>query len=381
MATNDPFRPATTTQATTNGGPVETTVHRETFSAPVQPHTHSLGEAHAVAVPAHATAHPRISWGAIFAGAVMALVAQLAFSLLGLGLGASAANPYADNPVGGLGTGAAIWTLLSVLISLFTGGYVAGRLAGMPRAQDSMLHGLVTFGLTSLLGFYLLTSGVGKLIGGAGSLVSSVVSSAGQAAAGAAPGLVDAAKDKLQDAGFDVSDIQGQLDQLLRQTGKTELQPENLQARGQNAVDQAQGAAGSAVQNPNAAGTDVKGLVSKLFGQNKDVVNAADRDALVNVIMSRTGKTRPEAEQIVNNYQQTYEQTKAKAQQVAAETKEKAKAAADVARKGAAKGGLAASLALVLGALAAAMGGRRATPRGELGVVTPTTLAATPYPH
>ena len=289
-----------------------------------------------------------------------------------LGIGASAANPYSDNPVGGLGTGAAIYTLLSVLISLFTGGYVAGRLAGMPRAQDSMLHGLVTFGLTSLLGFYLLTSGIGKLIGGAGSLVSSVVSSAGQAASNAAPGLMDTAKAKLQDSGFDVSDIQGQLDQLLRQTGKPELQPENLQNRAQNAADQAQGAAQGAAQNPNAAGTDVKGLVSRLFGQNKDVANAADRDALVNVIMSRTGKSRPEAEQIVNNYQQTFEQTRAKAQQLAAETKEKAKAAADAARKGAAKGGLASSLALLLGALAAAMGGRKATPRDlSLGVTTP----------
>ena len=245
-----------------------------------------------------------------------------------------------------------------------------------------MLHGLVTFGLTSLLGFYLLTSGVGKILGGAGSLVAGVVRSAGQAASNAAPGLVDAAKAKLQDSGFDVSDIQGQLDQLLRQTGKPELSPENLQARGQDAANQAQGAARGAAQNPNAAGTDVKSLVSKLFGQNRDVVNAADRDALVNVIMSRTGKTRPEAEQIVNNYQQTYEQTRAKAQQVAAETKEKALAAADATRQGAAKGGLAASLALVLGALAAALGGRSATPREELGVVTTTNAAGTkPYPH
>lgn len=350
------------TTATTTG--TTTAVHHDHGTVP-------LGDAH-VAVPAHAAAHPRISWGAIFAGVVMALVAQLAFSLLGLGLGASAANPYSDNPVGGLGFGAAIYTLLSVLISLFTGGYVAGRLAGMPRSQDSMLHGLVTFGLTSLLGFYLLTSGIGRLIGGAGSLVSSVVSSAGQAASNAAPGLMDAAKAKLADSGFDVSDIQGQLDQLLRQTGKAELQPENLQNRAQSAADQAQGTAQGAAQNPNAAGTDVKGLVNRLFGQNKDVVNAADRDALINVIMSRTGKSRPEAEQIVNNYQQTFEQTKAKAQQLAAETKEKAKAAADAARKGAAKGGLASSLALLLGALAAAMGGRNATPRDlSLGVTTP----------
>ncbi len=323
------------------------------------------------ALPAHPHAHSRISWGAIFAGAVMALVAQLAFSLLGLGLGASAAHPYSDNPVGGLGVGAAIWTLLSVLISLFTGGYVAARLAAMPRKQDSMLHGLVTFGLTSLLGFYLLTSGLGSLIGGAGSLVSSVVSKATSAASNAAPGLTDAAKDKLQQSGFDTSDIQGQVDQLLRQTGMPALQPENLQARAQNAAGQAQGTAQNAAQDPNAANTDIKGLVNKVFGDNQDVADQAkSREALVNVIMSRTGKSRPEAEQIVNHYQQTYEQAKAKAAQLADEAKQKALAAADVARKGAAKGGLAASLALLLGAIAAAIGGRSAAPRETIEVVT-----------
>ncbi len=314
------------------------------------------------AAPVAAAAHVRISWGAILAGVVMALVSQLAFSLLGLGIGASAANPYADNPVGGLGTGAAIWTLLSVLISLFTGGYVAGRLAGMPRAQDAMLHGLVTFGLTSLLGFYLLTSGIGRVIGGAGSLVSSVVSSAGQAAAGAAPALADKAKDVLRDNGFDLTDVQGQVETLLRQTGKPELQPDALQSRAQGAADQAQGAAASAAQNPNAATADIKGMLGRLFNQNSDVVNAADRDALVNVISARTGKSRAEAEQIVNNYQQAYEQARAKAKQLAEDAKQKALAAADAARKGAATGGLAASLALLLGAIAAAFGGRAATP-------------------
>ncbi len=361
MANNDNLR----TTAPTNGG-----TYRETVTTPVHE------TEYAVPAASHAHAHSRISWGAIFAGAVMALVTQLAFSLLGLGLGASAANPYSDSPVGGLGIGAAIWTLLSVLISLFTGGYVAGRLAGMPRTQDSILHGLVTFGLTSLLGFYLLTSGIGKVIGGAGSLVSSVVSSASHAVGDAAPGLMDSAKDKLKDSGIDTSNIQGQLDQLLRQTGKPALQPENLQARAQNAGDQAQGAAQNAAQDPNAANVDIKGLVNKVFGQNQDVANAADRDALINVIMSRTGKSRPEAEQIVNNYQQTYEQAKAKAQQVAQEAKDKGLAAADAARKGAAKGGLAASLALLLGAIAAAIGGRTATPR-DMDDVTSTRALRT----
>jgi hypothetical protein len=339
MATNDPL------PAVTRSGPSQTTAHRDTLIEP----TPRIG------------GHQRISWGAIFAGVVIALVCQLAFALLGLAIGASAFNPY-DTPGGGFGVGAAIWTLLSVLVSLFVGGYVAGRLAGVPRPHDAILHGLVTFGLTSLIGFYLLTTGIGTIIGGAGSLVSSVVSSAGQAAASTAPGMVDAAKSKLQESGVDTSNIQAQVNQLLQETGKPELQPGNLQARAQNAGGQAQNAA----QNP----TDVKGLVDRLFGQNQDVAKAADRDALINVIMSRTGKSRSEAEQIVNNYQQTFEQAQAKAQQAAEDAKQKALAAADAARKGAAKGGLAAFFALLLGALAAAFGGRTGTPK----IIVDTTV-------
>jgi ElaB/YqjD/DUF883 family membrane-anchored ribosome-binding protein len=250
------------------------------------------------------------------------------------------------------------------------GGHVAGRLAGFPRKQDGMLHGLVAFGLTTLIGFYLLTSGLGQVIGGAGSLVSSVVNAAGKGAASAAPGLVDSAKQKLQEGGADLSAIQDQVDQLLRETGKPQLQPENLQNRAQGAVDQAQNTA----QNP----ADLKDMVSRVFGQNGDVVKAADRDALINVIMSRTGKSRPEAEQIVNSYQQTFQHAKEKAQQLADQAKAKAMEAADAARKGAAQGALASTAALLLGALAAGLGGRVGTPREMVGATADSTRA---FPH
>ena len=162
------------------------------------------------------------------------------------------------------------------------------------------------------------------------------------------------------------------MDQLLRQTGMPALQPENLQARAQNAGDQAQGAAQNAAQDPNAANTDIKGLVNKVFGQNQDVADQAkNREALVNVIMSRTGKSRPEAEQIVNNYQQTYEQAKAKAQQLKEEAKQKGIGRCGRRPQGCRQGRvLAASLALLLGAIAAAIGGRAATPHDMVEVTT-----------
>lgn len=134
-------------------------------------------------------AYKRTSWGAIFAGTVVVLATQLLLSMLGIGIGASTINPLTEqNPVSGLGTGAAIWFGISTLISLFLGGWVAGRLAGVPLKTDSMLHGLLTWGLSTLLTFYLLTSAIGGLLGGTARAVGGVASTATQGAATAASG-------------------------------------------------------------------------------------------------------------------------------------------------------------------------------------------------
>jgi hypothetical protein len=74
----------------------------------------------------------RISWGAIFAGAIIALATQLVLTLIGTAVGLATLNPATgENPSGTtLGIGAGVWLVISSLVSLFLGGYVAGRLGG-----------------------------------------------------------------------------------------------------------------------------------------------------------------------------------------------------------------------------------------------------------
>jgi hypothetical protein len=109
----------------------------------------------------------RISWGAVFAGAVVALVAQLLFTMPGLAIGLTIIEPLTGRtPWPGIGIGAGIWWIVSALISLFLGGWTAGRLAGMPLRQDAILHGIVAWGLIALITFYLVITGVGAVIGG-----------------------------------------------------------------------------------------------------------------------------------------------------------------------------------------------------------------------
>jgi hypothetical protein len=106
------------------------------------PHSDSINRGY---VGATASITKRISWGAVFAGAVLALVIQLSLSLLGLGVGLGTIDPLQEqNPMSGIGIGAGIWWLVSSLASIYIGATVAGRLAGMPRRTDGLLHGLLT---------------------------------------------------------------------------------------------------------------------------------------------------------------------------------------------------------------------------------------------
>lgn len=117
----------------------------------------------------------RISWGAIFAGVVVALAVQLLLSTLGLGIGAAILDPASPGDPGAWSIGAGVWWVITGLISLFVGGWVAGHLATNPDRRDGALHGLVTWGLATLVGVWLLTTTVGALTAGAWQVVATGV--------------------------------------------------------------------------------------------------------------------------------------------------------------------------------------------------------------
>jgi hypothetical protein len=106
----------------------------------------------------------RISWGAIFAGTFVAVIVQITLSLLGLAIGLGVINPgQGENLTESLGTGAAIWWIVSTLIALFIGGWVAAHFAGVVRHLDGALHGLVTWSLAMLIVFMMIGSTVSAI--------------------------------------------------------------------------------------------------------------------------------------------------------------------------------------------------------------------------
>lgn len=314
-------------------------------------------------VPPVVGAIKRISWGAVFAGLVVALVLQLALSLLGFGIGVGTIEPtQEENPMSGLGTGALIWWIVSMLISLFAGGWVAGRLAGMPTTADSILHGIVTWSLFTLVTFYMLTTAVGSIISGVGGVVGQTLSLAGRGVAAVAPEVAGVVQNELEERGITTDMLKQEARQILKQTGKPELQPEALEREAQRAGQTAQGAAGEAAADPQSAGSTFDEVMDQLYGRGQEVASAADREAAVNIIMKRTGKSRAEANEIVDSWVQTYEQAKQQYKETRAEVGQRARTVGEDVASAVSKAAIYAFFGLLLGAIAAAIGGKLGEP-------------------
>lgn len=106
---------------------------------------------------------PVIRWGAVLAGVSVGISVQLVLTLLGIASGLSLSSV---TTVEGPATGALIWAGLSMLIAALIGAYVAGRMSGLKRKMDGVLHGVVSWAVTTLLFVFLATSAGGSLLSG-----------------------------------------------------------------------------------------------------------------------------------------------------------------------------------------------------------------------
>ena len=253
------------------------------------------------------------SWGAIVAGACVAASVSLFLLCLGAGLGFASVSPWPGHGVSTMtfAMTTAIWLIVMQWVSAALGGYVAGRLRTRWIGTHThevffrdTAHGLVTWALATLVVASVLASSVASLIGG------------GVHAAGTVAG-----------AGVDsmaASGISYNIDRLFRASGDSS-----------GGVSDYRSEATHIVANVLTTGS----------------LSPADRTYLATLIAQKTGVSREEAQNRVDD-----------AAAGALDVQAKAKEAADTARKTAAEASIFTALAMLIGAfiasVSAALGGR-----------------------
>jgi hypothetical protein len=133
--------------------------------------------------------HDQVRWGPIIAGLVVALSTQLVLSALGVAVGAGSIGdsgaPRTD--AGGVGVNIGIWSIISLLISLFAGGWTAARTAGRMSRNTALLNGAILWASTLALSAWLLSSGVSGAFGVAASNAGNVINQVTQTNPNAVP--------------------------------------------------------------------------------------------------------------------------------------------------------------------------------------------------
>lgn len=308
----------------------------------------------------------RISWSSVFAGVLIAIVIQICLSLLGIGIGLSTIDPKTEaDPAKGLGMGSAIWYILTSLIALYAGGWIAGRLAPARRIFDGIIHGILTWSLITLITLYFLTTTIGNILGGVSRLVGNTLGVVGNIAGKGIEAAAPAVKDEMQNQGIDFSNIKQEAKKLLRQTGKSVLQPKALSKQADAAGNQISNTAGDIGENPQQADSEIDGMIDRLLNRGKGVASEVDKEAVVNVIVARTGKSRAEASQIADNWIATSKQAAAQLEQTKQQAEAKAREIADKAAKAASTAAILTFIGLSLGAVVAGFGAKKGTDSKE----------------
>jgi hypothetical protein len=284
-----------------------------------------------------------ISWRAIFAGTLTVLSVLLVLNLIGMAIGLSAIEPTEEaNPLSGLGTGTIIWWILSNLIALFAGGYVAARVGVSFTTKSGIIQGIMTWALFTIVSAWLLTSVIGSIISGVGNLVGSVLSTTGKVVGNT---VGPAIQNQMQNMDVSWEQAKNEFESLLEDSNKQALDPDNLQSEANQITSQAN------------AGADVDQVFNRARNTANQTFEALDKEALVNIIMERTNMTRAEAEQRVDRVISQYEEARTRVNQFLQNAGETAKKQAGNVANAVAKASLYLSISLILGIIAAGLGG------------------------
>jgi hypothetical protein len=278
----------------------------------------------------------RVSWGAIFAGFFVTLVVQIMLTLLGAAIGIASLEPFREPHSGQkVAIASGIWLLVSGLISIWIGACVAGRLCGGPRRADGLIHGIVTWSVSTCATLALLATTVGAVIGGTAALL------------GGALELGNLTKNEATTA-----PLQEQVKNLFPQNGSSSLPPTGRIEQGAQKPPGEPTAQQQSTKLSDLAQKDpqLSAALSEMQKKGGSSQATEEKDKVVNTLKSQYNTDEQQASAMIQQWEQ-------ESPQRGQQTEQKVEQAATAATRGLASGALWGFIALTLGLLFAAWGG------------------------
>jgi hypothetical protein len=312
----------------------------------------------------------RISWGAIFAGALTAIVVAFLLNLLGLGIGLTTIDPMTETkPFEGLGTGTLIWWGISNLAALFIGGMVAGRMSGLPANSDGGLHGFLAWALYLIISFYLVTSTIGGIFNGMASAASSIFTQSD--ASKIAQALQNAEQQGTDNTNTSINSIKRDAFQLISKAERYNILPDNASNEVRQGINEVERDSQRFLNDLNLDENieDFFNDLSIELDDNGDLtINAQGADEILNqeeikdYLAENTELSEAEINGVINKWDRKIERTVDKAEAYYAEVKRKTTKVADETADAAGKYGIIAFFLFLIGAGAAFAGGAVGSP-------------------
>lgn len=309
----------------------------------------------------------RVSWGAIIAGAAVSVALTILFATFGIGIGSAIIDPQFDqNPTAGMPTSAGIYLIVTQLIALAVGGFIAARMAGVPRSISSILHGATVWAVATIFLAWASVTGAGTVFGAAGTLMSSTGSALVSAGEAVIPDDISLPSPSDIADQISIDDLPQEVQATLRQKGITEqnLRTEakaafrNVFSRDEQnaAVELAKSTLQDVVTTPADISADLQAFADDLLGGPNAIISDEDRQQALATMERRLGVTPEEAQQVVDMVDARVEAAVTEVQETAQMVQTQAIEAAQAATDALAAIAMILSLASILG-LAAACGG------------------------
>lgn len=312
----------------------------------------------------------RISWGGVFAGALVAITMSFLLHILGLGIGLTAIDPLTESqPFDGLGTGTIIWWVLSNLAALFVGGLVAARAAGLPSATDGGIHGFLAWGLYLMISIVLITSITGSIFSGMGSLVSSVFGN--DNAKEVVLNLKDAKQSAKDNSTATFESIKNEMFEIIETAENYNILPSDSDEEIRQGIQSAENETSKAIKQLNlksaisefvndvSVDLDKNGDLDISVRGNKDYIN---EEALKNYLTNNTQLSEKEINGVITKWDNKIDKTITNLEETYAEAKQDALKASEKISDDLGQASIYLFIILLLGALSAFFGGATGVP-------------------